>query len=392
MQAEVKCTSYGAGWVEGNEDVAFANSGNCVDDKARDLSLKAEDKKKAGKGKKILVGVLAVLLIAILGIGGVLAAWVNKVSSSIGLDDDTQMNNLMGVLSDITGNDPFYMLVLGSDARANETSRSDVIMLARIDSSSGTVHLVSIPRDTMVTIEGYGTQKINAAYAYGGPALAVQTVSELAGVPISHYAEIHFDELESLVDMLGGVTVNVPESFYSRATGISLSAGEQVLNGAEALGYARERKNVTGGDFGRAQAQRQVAGAIIKEVLKTPATELPGVITNAAGCVSTSMNIVDIINLALDFQEHELTLYSDACPSYTSNVGGASYACTMFDEWRTMMQLVDAGLDPENTEQEIPTAQQDNESLGAALNSPAPRDYHDKAANALTTENVASIE
>lgn len=349
-------------------------------------------KRKMSKGKKIVIGVLVGILAALLAVGVAAALWINSIGNSMGFEDETQMNDLQDALATVEKDEAFYMLVLGSDARGDETSRSDVIMLSRIDPTSGTVHLISIPRDTMITIEGHGTQKINAAYAYGGPALAVKTVSEFAGVPISHYAEVHFDELENLVDMLGGVTVNVPQGFSAGNGGVSLSAGEQVLNGAQALGFARERYNVAGGDFGRAQAQRLVAEAIIKEVLATPATELPSVIGEAASCVSTDMSLTDIINLALAVQGSGLNLYSAACPSYTNNVNGVSYVCTMFDEWRTMMQLVDAGLDPEDTSVAIPAEQQQNEKLGAATNSPAPRDYHAAAAGALTTDDVAKVE
>ena len=102
--------------------------------------------------------------------------------------------------------------LLGCDARPNETiARSDVTMLARVDTETGTVHLVSVPRDMMVEIEDHGTQKINAAFeAFGGPAGAVRALSAFAGVPITHYVELRFEQLVELVDRLGGVTVDVP--------------------------------------------------------------------------------------------------------------------------------------------------------------------------------------
>lgn len=115
------------------------------------------------------------------------------------------------------------MGIFGSDARKGETaSRSDVTMLARIDPEAGVVDLISVPRDTMIDIEGHGTQKINAAYAFGGPSEAVKTLSTFAGVPITHYVEVHFEELKDVVNELGGIQVNVPESFYSDTSGISL--------------------------------------------------------------------------------------------------------------------------------------------------------------------------
>ncbi|WP_241159181.1 LCP family protein [Adlercreutzia sp. ZJ141] len=351
-------------------------------------------KKKKNKAVKIALIVFAVLFTIIVGLGIAFAAWVGSLGKSMSIEDEQQATELKDALAPSVSvkesDEPFYMLLLGSDARGDEASRSDVTMLARIDSASAKVDLISIPRDTMVTIEGQGTQKINAAYTFGGPAGAVETVSEFAGVPISHYAEIHFDELKTLVDMLGGVWVNVPEGFSSGNGGVSLQAGEQLLNGDQALAFARERYNVSGGDFGRAQAQRIIVEAIIKQILAASPVEMPGLIGNLAGCVSTDLAMSDLVPLAQKFQGKNLTMYSAACPSYSYNVDGISYVCPMFDEWRAMMQRVDAGLDPNDKNAVIPQEQLDNAALGAAPNSPAPRDYADLAANAgLTTDDVA---
>ncbi|MBM6893274.1 LCP family protein, partial [Enorma massiliensis] len=98
-------------------------------------------------------------------------------------------------------------------------------------------------------------------------AMAVRAVSEFAGVPISHFVSVHFEELEEIVDMLGGVWVDVPESFSAGNGGMSFKAGNQLLTGEQALAYARERYHVSGGDFGRAQAQRQIVEAVIRQVL-----------------------------------------------------------------------------------------------------------------------------
>lgn len=350
-------------------------------------------KKKKKKGVKIALIVFAVLFALIVGSGIAFAVWVGSLGKSMGIEDEQQASDLKAALAPAASvkesDEPFYLLLLGSDARGDEASRSDVTMLARIDTASAQVDLVSIPRDTMVDIEGQGTQKINAAYTFGGPAGAVETVSEFAGVPISHYAEIHFDELKTLVDMLGGVWVNVPEGFDSGNGGVSLQAGEQLLNGEQALAFARERYNVSGGDFGRAQAQRIIVEAIIKQILAASPVEMPGLIGNLAGCVSTDLTMSDLVPLAQKFQGKNLTMYSAACPSYSYNVDGVSYVCPMFDEWRAMMQRVDAGLDPNDQAAAIPQEQQDNADLGAAPNSPAPRDYADLAANAgLTTDDV----
>lgn len=355
-------------------------------------------KKRRKKSHKALVIALVVIVALIVGAGAGLALYVKSLDDSLSMDDQ-ERSELLEVLAPAASSDqqeePFYMLLIGSDAREGDTaSRSDVTMLVRVDTANATVDLVSIPRDMMVTING-STQKINAAYAEGGASLAVQTVSEFAGVPISHYAEVDFASVEKLIDDLGGVWVNVPESFSAGNGGMDFEAGEQRLTGEQALAFARERYNVSGGDFGRAQAQRLVVQAIIQQVLAAQPTQLPGLVSQLAASVSTDLSVGDIIALAQDFQGSSAarTIYSAACPSYSMSVEGVSYVCPEFNEWRSMMQRVDAGLDPNDTSADVPEEQRANEALGAATNSPAPRDYADLAASAsLTTDDVASTE
>lgn len=354
--------------------------------------LRRVKKKKHKALKYVGIGCGSLLALVVVFVA-IFAVWFGMLGSSMSIKDDAERQELEEELTPVnSASDPFYVLILGSDARESDSgSRSDVIMLARVDPSAGSVSLVSIPRDTMVTING-STQKINAAYAHGGSAMAVRAVSEFAGVPISHFVSVHFEELEEIVDMLGGVWVDVPESFSAGNGGMSFEAGNQLLNGRQALAYARERHHVSGGDFGRAQAQRQIVEAVIRQVLASSPVELPGLIGQLANCITTDLSVTDIVGYAQEFLGKELTVYSAICPSYTLNQDGVSYVATMFNEWKRMMQLVDAGLDPNDATAEIPSEQADNADLGAASNSPAPRDYEDLAANAMTTDDVAAVE
>lgn len=359
-------------------------------------------RKKRHKGRRIALIVFAVLFTLIVGSGIALAAYVSSLNTSMGFDDKQEEAELKEALQPASASESateestaFYMLILGSDSRDDDetASRSDVTMLARIDPDKGQVDLISIPRDTMVNIEGQGRQKINAAYSFGGASGAVDAVSTFAGVPITHYCEVHFDGLERVVDELGGIWVNVPESFDVGNGGMSFNAGNQRLNGAQALAFARERYNVSGGDFGRAQAQRLVVQGIIKQALASPPGQLPGLVSSLASSISTDLSVTDIVALAQQFQATDFILYSAVCPSYSFTEGGVSYACPMFNEWRDMMCRVDAGLDPNDTTAEIPQAQSSNLKLGAASNSPAPKSYDALVANAgLTTNDVAPEE
>ena len=307
-------------------------------------------RKKHGKAKKIVLIVLAVLVVLCVAVGAAVALYMNSISDSMKMDSQ-QQSELDSVLTESTVQEPYYVLLLGSDARETDaTSRSDTMILVRIDANVGKATLVSIPRDTKVEIEGHGTQKINAAYAFGGPAGAVQAVENLSGIEISHYAEIHFDELETAVDQLGGIWVDVPVS--NNQTGASHSKyefneGLQKMNGEQVLAFARERYGYNEGDFQRAENQRIVVQSLADTVLSLPATELPGAVQSLASCVSTDYDINELISLAQTFQQAEhYYFYSAMVPSTTQTIDGVSYAITLEDEWAGMMQMVDTGQDP----------------------------------------------
>lgn len=307
-------------------------------------------RKKHGKAKKAILIVLAVIVVLCVAVGAAAALYMNSISDSMKMDSE-QQSELDTVLSESTVQEPYYVLLLGSDAREGDTaSRSDTMILVRVDANVGKATLVSIPRDTKVEIEGHGTQKINAAYAFGGPAGAVEAVEKMSGIEISHYAEIHFDELEKAVDQLGGIWVDVPVS--SNQTGSSHSqyqfdAGMQKMTGEQVLVFARERYGYNEGDFQRAENQRIVVQSLADAVLSLPPTDLPGTVQSLANCISTDYSLNELIELAQTFQGAEhYYFYSAMVPSTTKTIDGVSYTITLEDKWADMMQMVDTGQDP----------------------------------------------
>lgn len=311
-------------------------------------------RKKPHKGRKaVLIGLIS--LAAVLGLaGGAVALYLNSLGQSMAFQDKNEEEQLKAALAPVsqeTEAQPFYTLLLGSDAREGDAaSRSDVMILLRADPAKGQLTMVSIPRDTMVDLPGHGRSKINAAYAYGGAAGAVDAVSKFANVPIAHYAEIHFQELEDLVDALGGVWVDVPVSndqTGSSNTGMHLNAGEQLLNGEQALALARERYGYERGDFQRADNQKLILQAIIKQTLDASPLQMPGLIQQLAGCVTTDYSVTDIISLAQTFQNAgDFTIYSATAPSSTMTIDGVSYVVVDQEAWSQMMERVDSGADP----------------------------------------------
>lgn len=339
--------------------------------KTEDIIRVRKKRKKHTARKAVLITLAAIVCVFGL-VGGAAALYLNSLNQALSFDDKGEADDLKAALQPVAGDakeQPFYLLVLGSDAREGDTaSRSDVIILTRIDPADGKVTMVSIPRDTMIDLEGHGRQKINAAYAYGGAAGAVKAVSKFSGVPISHYAEIHFEELESLVDSLGGVWVDVPvtnDETGSSNTGTRIEAGEQLLDGQTALAFARERYGYLRGDFQRADNQRILAEAIVKKVLGVSPLDLPGTVQQLASCVSTDYGLADIVGLAQTFQAADaLTFYSALVPSSTMTIDEVSYVVTEYPGWTEMMQRVDAGEDPNGST--TSGAQGDSPSAGGS--------------------------
>ena len=174
------------------------------------------------------------------------------------------------------------ILVLGSDARtkglaepgSGGPSRSDSIMLLRI--GGGANASLSIPRDTVVDIPGHGSNKINAAYAFGGPALAIQTVKQFLGIDVNHVVEVSFENFPELVDALGGVTYKggcvhseINGGRRNGGTTLRLKKGSTEINGKQALALARTRKNLCApneNDLDRAKRQQQLVAAMKDKV------------------------------------------------------------------------------------------------------------------------------
>ena len=343
--------------------------------------------------KHRLAASIAIVLGALVMIPVVFALmWVLAVNRAMSMGDEGTALESELASEEETNNDGFYVMFVGSDAREGEASgRGDVLMLTRVDPVARTVSIVSIPRDTMIHIAGIEEpQKINATYAYGGASTAVHAIAHYAGVPISHYAEIDFGGLERLVDRLGGVWIDVPETVTTGSG--TIEAGRQLLNGQQALAYARERHSATGGDFGRARAQRLVVEAIIRQVLDSDPLKMPRLIRDLAACVSTDYSVTGLVKLAYQMLGGELTIYSAVCPSYAFWQDNVSYVGTMYDEWQAMMKRMDAGLDPNGEAADVPEPQRSDEKLGAAENALSPHDYHELAAQNMTTDVVEEIE
>ena len=291
-----------------------------------------------GKNTKRTVGIVIGVILAVLLVGaGVAFAYFNGIIGKMnkGVDDSARA----ALVQTDMAKEPFYVLLLGTDKSQQREDdndldgsyRTDSMMLARIDPVGKKVTMVSIPRDTLVDLGEFGYQRINAAYTCGGPALAIKAVSQLAGVNISHYAEIDFDGFAAMVDALGGVEVDVPVDIDDWTAGGSVSAGLHTLSGEEALILCRSRATYADSaapDLMRAANQRLVLSAIAHKLLASDIATIAATVSAMSEYVTTDLALNDIIGLAQVMQGLDSAddIYTASFPTESVYIyNGATY-------------------------------------------------------------------
>lgn len=273
-----------------------------------------------------LGALLALTLVVFIGVGAVYGVATRRpIGSSI-----AQPQVPAGGQPAEPADDSTNILLLGVDQRPGDYGRSDTMLLLSLDRASGRIHVVSIPRDTMVSLPGHGRDKINAAYAYGGPQLAKQAVADLTGLPVHYYIQVNLQGFARIVDLVGGVDINVEKRMdYEDPTQdlyIHLKPGLQHLNGAQALQYVRFRSDRQG-DLGRIGRQQGFLKAIGQQIL-TPSIlpQLPALIGETAKMLSTDIAAADRITLALAaYRYYGNGVDMSTLPGEAKYVDGISY-------------------------------------------------------------------
>lgn len=230
-------------------------------------------------------------------------------------------------------------LLAGSDSRADgsvpddtEGQRADSIMLVHV-APNGQTSNISLPRDTYVEIPGYGWDKLNASYAYGGPALLVKTVEKLTGLTVDHYAEIGMGGVSNIVDAVDGVNLCFDLSVEDERSELNWEAGCHDADGKTALAFARMRYSDPRGDIGRAERQRQVVSKTVSKAMK-PATLLnpmSALRVERAGAsaftVDEDSSVIDVARLVLAFREAQNSGMTGVPPieslGYATSAGSA---------------------------------------------------------------------
>ncbi len=253
--------------------------------------------------RRRILTVVALLLVLALAWPIGLLVWANS-----------QINHVAATNDDLSTDGTTYLLA-GSDSREDSGltgdttggERTDTIILLTAP-PSGTASLISIPRDTFVDIPGYGPNKINAAYAYGGPGLLVDSVQTLTGIEVDHYVEIGMGGVADVVDAVGGVELCLDYDVDDPDSDLVWEAGCHMADGDTALAFARMRKADPLGDIGRTQRQQQVISAVSDAVVDPSLVFRPGEQVRLIGAglgalqVSEGTGIIDLGQMALAFR------------------------------------------------------------------------------------------
>ena len=239
-------------------------------------------------------------------------------------------------------------------------------MLVHVDPTNGFISALSLPRDLRVEVPGHGFQKINAAYAFGGAALAIETVQNLTGVDVDHYVEIDFGAFEDMTTSIGGVYVDVDRRYYYDGLdyeNIKLAPGYQLLSGATALDYVRFRHDQNT-DFGRLERQQRFLRAIREQAMGWDlAFKLPSLVKSLFKNVSTEMSTAEVIKVAYWVVNLRGTQIKQvAIPGDIQTVSGVSYVVSSD---KTIQEAVRSFLSPPTTANDEPLSASADSTTGA---------------------------
>ena len=284
------------------------------------------------KIQKFFIGVLVVLLVLVIGVTAFATKTYFDVKGSVDKTYETVERQETGVSRkeevNLNNKDSFSILLMGvdtGDLGRTDTGRSDAIMVATVSPEDNKTQVISIPRDTYMEIVGYGTfDKVNHAYAFGGPAMSMDSLEKYLDIPIDHYAAINLKGIQDLVDAVGGVTVNNDLAFA--VDGTSFDIGQIELNGEEALAFVRMRYDDPRGDYGRQERQRIVIQGIMQKLISINSmTKYQSILDALSDNMKTDMDFSTMQKIALDYRDAFSTIQMDQLQGEGFMQDGVSY-------------------------------------------------------------------
>ncbi|MCE5046659.1 LCP family glycopolymer transferase [Staphylococcus equorum] len=271
---------------------------------------RSKKNKKMGLPTKLILWFFGILVLLALLAVIYLGFKIFSVGGSIHNPLDRDKSSLRDKDVNLDDGDPFTVALFGVDSDAKRDAegggqRSDTVMVLSINPQKKTTEIVSIPRDTQAEIVGKGTtEKINHAYAYGGPDMAVKSVENLLNVPIDHYATIDMDGMQDMIDTVGGISVTSNASFSY--DGYQFSEGVQShMDGEEAMAFIRSRKEEgAGGDFGRQERQQLVIQGLANKLTSiSSVTHFNSLMNHVEDNVKTDLTVGELNKIRSNYND-----------------------------------------------------------------------------------------
>lgn len=312
-----------------------------------------ERRKKKRRLKKIPV-IITVIVLMFVGYGSYLAYQTLQAASDSYDDLGREKSELRDKEVTIS-NDPVSILIMGVEDYASEydRGRTDTLMVATFNPDDKRLQLLSIPRDTKVEIVGKDmVDKINHAYAYGGKEMTIETVENFLDIPIDYYATVNFEAFKNIVDILGGITVDVPFDFEQNsddrvAEKLQFYEGEMELDGRHALAYARMRMSDPLGDIGRNQRQQQVIKAIIDKALSPgTVTKIDDLVNEVGRNVETNMRISEGLAFLKKYSDFDVSnIEQIKLETHSEMINGIDYQVPNYDSLEEVKYKLKAHLE-----------------------------------------------
>jgi LCP family protein required for cell wall assembly len=279
---------------------------------------------------RLVKAVVLVLVICVSLMAGTAAAWLQHTAAQVVHNDPVEVQAARRQLSPALPSKPLTILIIGSDRRLGQPdvgARSDTLIVVRLDPSTSSVSMLSVPRDLLVNIPGYGQNKINAAYSFGGAKLSLEVVKQLLGVPINDFIDVNFDGFIRVVDKLSGAYLMIDRRYYNNTavTGyasIDIQPGYQLLNGHQSLNFVRFRHDQNG-DFTRIVRQQMFLRAMKRQLANSATiTSFPRLFSVAT--IMSHYVISDIGSLSKIYRLVSLALHLDTNHIYQTHIEGST--------------------------------------------------------------------
>ena len=297
--------------------------------------------------RNVLIGLGIFIL---LGVSSVFF-YVNKVLGKIESVDLAEENLGINESIDSEYGDIKNIALFGVDAKDGGHGRSDSIMILTLNGKEKSIKLTSLMRDSYVAIDGHGNDKLNHAYAFGGPELALRTINQNFNLNVRDFVTVNFDTLPAIIDVLGGVEIDIKSDEINLVNSYTASmnningrgskplshTGIQTLDGNQAMGYCRVRYT-SGGDYRRTERHRTVLTALFNKFKDVSVLKVPALVEEVAPMVKTSLSTGDMVSLATNGLKSKGGIQQERFPQDNNSQGkmiGGVYYLTYNSEQTT---------------------------------------------------------